>query len=399
MIKENSTPTFKDIPLVLPVPKWNSELAKAIVELEQLRVKHLGGPVPPHVFFQLKIIFQMMESLGSAHIEGNRTTLAEFVEKIIEGSDRISTDEKIKEIKNVEDAILYVEKNVRTGSPITRALISDVHKIIVDGLTPPPKGEGSHTPGYLRNIDVIITKSTHKPPEHITVASYFDELLEFVNKPVDSHNDLLLTAIAHHRMTWIHPFDNGNGRLVRVFTYALLIKQGFKVQTGRILNPTAIFCLNRDRYTTMLRGADTGEDQTALDWCSYVLDGLRREIEKIDNLLDRNFLNTHVLKPTLSFALERKQITDREFKILSFIIEKMDMTIKSSDIDRILETKLSSVARSRIIKALRDKEMLVPLKEDGRIYTMGFVNNYLLRGVFKALEQEGFVPASLNKNG
>ena len=40
--------------------------------------------------------------------------------------------------------------------------------------------------------------------------------------------------------------------------------------------------------------------------------------------------------------------------------------------------------------------MLIPLKPKGRVYTIGFANNYLLRGVAYVLEQNGFVPKSLN---
>jgi len=41
--------------------------------------------------------------------------------------------------------------------------------------------------------------------------------------------------------------------------------------------------------------------------------------------------------------------------------------------------------------------MLIPLKAKGRIYTIGFANNYLLRGVMHVLEKNGFIPESLNK--
>ena len=71
------------------------------------------------------------------------------------------------------------------------------------------------------------------------------------------------------------------------------------------------------------------------------------------------------------------------------------MTLKSSDLNRIIG-KESAVQRSRIIKRLKDKGMLRPLKESGRVYTIGFVNNYLLRGVVKSLEDNNFVPKSLN---
>lgn len=387
---------FKDIPLKIYEPEWGSQLASTIVELEKLRVKKLGGPVPPYIFFQLKDIFQMMESLGSARIEGNHTTLAEFVEKIIDQEPKNTKDESLREIFNIERAIEFIENNIKENGQITRAHISEIHKIIVDGLTPPLQGEGSRYPGELRPIDVQIKGSLHVPPEVIKVPEYFEELISFVNQETDPQNDLLLTALSHHRMAWIHPFDNGNGRLIRMFTYALLIKQGFKVRDGRILNPTAIFCMDRNKYYEMLSLADTGEKEKVLQWCLYVLDGLRKEIEKIDNLLDLKYMTENILLPSIAYALDRQLITKREFDILSAVVKSKTMTIKSSDLDLIIGQE-SSVQRSRILKKLKDKEMLRPLPGKSRVYTIGFVNNYLLRGIFHVLEINGFVPPSLNK--
>ncbi|MBK9184423.1 MAG: Fic family protein [Ignavibacteria bacterium] len=48
-------------------------------------------------------------------------------------------------------------------------------------------------------------------------------------------------AIAHHRCAAIHPFRNGNGRVVRLLTYAMLIRDGYRIDQGRIINPTAVF--------------------------------------------------------------------------------------------------------------------------------------------------------------
>lgn len=387
---------FKEIPLKIYEPTWGSALAGTIVELEKLRVKELGGPVPPYIFFQLKDIFQMMESLGSARIEGNHTTLAEFVEKIIDQIPKDTKEESIREIFNIERAIKFIEDNVIEGGKITRAHISEIHKIIVDGLTPPPFGEGSRYPGDLRPINVGIQGSAHVPPDKIKVPDYFDELITFVNTEVGAQNDLLVTALSHHRMAWIHPFDNGNGRLIRMFTYALLIKQGFKVHNGRILNPTAIFCMDRSQYYKNLGLADTGEKDKVLEWCLYVLGGLKEEIEKIDRLLDLKYMTETILIPALAYALERQLITKREFDILSALVKSKSMIIKSSDLDAIIGEE-SVVQRSRILKRLKDKEMLRPVPGKSRVYTIGFVNNYLLRGIFYVLEKNGFVPPSLNK--
>src|SRR6266481_3030099 len=382
---------FKDIPLKIYEPTWGSHLAGTIVELEKLRVKELGGPVPPYIFFQLKDIFQMMESLGSARIEGNHTTLAEFVEKIIDQIPKDTKEESIREIFNIERAIKFIEDNVAEGGKITRAHISEIHKIIVDGLTPPPYGEGSRYPGDLRPINVGIQGSSHVPPDKVKVPDYFEELVTFVNAEVGAQNDLLVTALSHHRMAWIHPFDNGNGRLIRMFTYALLIKQGFKVHNGRILNPTAIFCMDRNQYYKNLGLADTGEKEKVLEWCLYVLGGLKEEIEKIDRLLDLKYMTETVLIPSLAYAFERQLITKREFDILGSLVKSKSMTIKSSDLDAIIGEE-SAVQRSRILKRLKDKEMLRPVPGKSRVYTIGFVNSYLLRGIFYVLEKNGFVP-------
>lgn len=394
--KSENRPRFKDIPLKLYNPKWDSKLATTIIELEKLRVKKLGGPVPPYIFFQLKDIFQKFESLGSARIEGNNTTLAEFVEKIIEDPSGKAKDERMKEIYNIERAIEFIEENIKDDTKFDRAIISEIHKIVVGGLTPPPAGEGSCFPGQLRPVNVSIKHSGHIPPDKTKVQDYFDELLGFVNKSIETQYHLLAIALSHHRMAWIHPFDNGNGRMVRMFTYALLIKQGFQVKTGRILNPTAIFCMDRDRYYKMLSLADSGEENKVIEWCSYVLEGLQKEIEKIDKLLDLNYIIDSILLPMLNYALERQLITKSEYSILVAVVRSKNMTIRSSDLESIIGQE-SSVQRSRILKRLRDKRMIFPAKnEKGRIYTIGFYNNYLLRGLAEVLEKNNFVPSSLN---
>jgi Fic family protein len=385
-----------EISVQLFEPTWGSSLATAIIELEKLRIKALGGPVPPYIFFQLKDIFHILESLGSARIEGNQTTLSEFVESVISSPNKEKADEGLQEIKNIERAIDFIESNIGKDTVFNRALISQIHKILVEGLNLPPNGEGSRYPGALRPINVTISGSKHVPPDQIKVPDYFDALMDFVNKETISQNHLLITAIAHHRMAWIHPFDNGNGRLIRMFTYAMLIKQGFQVKSGRILNPTAIFCIDRDRYYEKLALADSGEKEGVLDWCLYVLEGLRQEIEKIDKLLDLSYMTINILIPVLDYALEREHITKREYSILLAVVKSPTMSIKSADLEGVIGSE-SSVQRSRIIKRLKDKKMLFPLKGNGRVYTIGFANNYLLRGVMDVLERNGFIPAFLSR--
>lgn len=380
----------------IPEPAFGSELNTVIVELEKLRIKPLYGSVPPYVFFQLKEIFQALESLGSTRIEGNRTTVSEYAEKIIAGV-KPDKDESMREIVNIDKAIDFIEKNITQGTPITRATLSEIHKIVVEGLTPPPAGEGSKSPGAYRKHKVDILNSEVETTEHLLVPAESEEMFSFINGEYATQYHLLVMALAHHRFTVVHPFDNGNGRVVRMLTYAQLLQQGFSVKSGRILNPTAIFCDNRDNYYDMLARADEGTDEALLDWCLYVLKGLAREIEKIDNLLNRTYLRDEILIPMLDRSLKNKYITDDEFTLLQYVVLRSeDMTIRAGDLEKLLGVK-SSVQRSRIIGRLLEKQMLKPIEEGGRIYTISFFGNYLFREVTQLLIEKDFVPASLNQ--
>ncbi len=377
-------PQFKHYPLALVEPDFNSALTDLIIELNHLKKKRLGGTTPPKVFFNLKDIFHMLESIGSARIEGNNTSLIEYIETKLEENTDVPLG--IKEIQNIESAMDFIEKNIKNHS-INRAFVSEIHKIVVNELPAPPKGEGDRTPGQYRKLNLKITKSQHLPPDCSLVESYMEELFDFINKNDGSKFDLLKIAIAHHRFVWIHPFGNGNGRTVRLFTYAMLIKLGFNVDTGRIINPTAVFCNHRNNYYQFLAMADTGTKSGILSWCEYVLHGLKEEIEKIDKLLDYDYLAKEILGPTITYSIGRQYITEIESKILRKAIEKK--TIKSNDLKDIFPEKHSAEV-SRQIRKLVDKKMLD--RVDSRTYVISFGHSYLLRGVIKILGEKEFLP-------
>lgn len=128
------------------------------------------------------------------------------------------------------------------------------------------------------------------------------------------------------------------------------------------------------------------------------LKGLFNEIEKIDRLLDLNYMTNDLLLPALAYVLDRKYITPREFEILRSVVKNEDMILKSADLNSVIGQE-SPPQRSRILKGLREKDMLfAPFKENGRLYTIGFANNYLLRGIIHILQEKNFIPEFLSKS-
>lgn len=382
-------PTFTHHDLELLNPSFDSDLVDVLSELEHLRRLRLEGDTPPAVFYQLKSLFHTLESLGSARIEGNHTTLADYIDSKVDGT--VQDTDPLREVANIEKAMDYIEQVMTPGAALTEQMIRELHAMTVNDLA----REGDKTPGAYRNGSVRISQSDHLPPDFIQVQAYMQELVEFVNHEDAPKYDLMKVALAHHRFGWIHPFGNGNGRVVRLLTYALLMKYGFNLSTGgRVLNPTAVFCNDRERYYAMLATADKGTKEGLEQWCTYVLEGIRDELEKVDHLTDYAYLSKYILVPAVAFARERKWITGTEEAVLSAAIKSK--VVKSADIASVLPQQ-SSNQRTYLIKKLVDQGMLLPINAGARQYTIGFSNNYLIRGVIKSLWDEGFIPEPLEK--
>ena len=378
---------FKSYPLRLLAPSFDSPLTGLIMELDHLRKQQLDSTTPAYLFYQLKRLFHLFESVGSARIEGNNTTVAEYIETKIEGetaSPRV--DEGIQEIANIELAMGYIEEYIGSGYPINETFLKAIQQIIVQDLG----REGDMYAGAYRPANVRIANSSHCPPESNLVPVYMEELFSFLRDDASFQFDLIKVALAHHRLVWIHPFNNGNGRTVRLFTYALLLHYKFGVDIAdRIINPTAIFCSDRDRYYQMLSEADSGEENKLLAWCEYVLSGLKVEIEKVKRLCDYDYVQRRILMPALDQALEREHITDMEHKILVIAVKKKEL--QSADLQELFEHK-SAATRSAAIKKLVNQGMLCPFDNNKRKYYLQFRNNFLLRSIMQALDKEGFLP-------
>jgi len=374
----------KEFKLRLVSPSFDSELTDCLIELNHLKKLKLQGTTAPWIFFQLKNIFHILESVGSARIEGNRTTISEYIERKIENDERSS--ERFSEIANVEAAMDFIEESISEGTEFTHHFIKLLHQLVVGELS----DEGDRTPGAYRTWNVEISKSAHTPPDHIQVQSFMDEFLEFINQDGADKYDLLKTAIAHHRFTWIHPFGNGNGRVVRLLTYALMIKYGFNVKDGKIINPTAVFCNDRDKYYEHLSEADLGTDESLLNWCDYVLSGILEEVTKVNKLLDFDFLYKNILVPTIKLGAERGYLNKAEAKVLNIGILKQ--SFKATELDEAFEG-LTSRQKTHLIAKMKESGFIRPLKENGRTYCVSFMNNFLMRSLIQVLEKENFIPA------
>jgi len=79
--------------------------------------------------------------------------------------------------------------------------------------------------GELRPGEVSVGR--HLAPARTKLPEFLRRFADFYGPLVTSNPDTLIAAAAaHHRLTWIHPFLDGNGRVARLFTLAWFIKAG-----------------------------------------------------------------------------------------------------------------------------------------------------------------------------
>ncbi len=80
-------------------------------------------------------------------------------------------------------------------------------------------------PGELRKHEVVVGR--HYPPDVAALDTFLARFSEaYAPERLKPIEQIVATAASHHRLAWIHPFTDGNGRVARLFTDAYLRRIG-----------------------------------------------------------------------------------------------------------------------------------------------------------------------------
>jgi Fic family protein len=66
-------------------------------------------------------------------------------------------------------------------------------------------------------------------------------------------DQILAAAAAHHRLLWIHPFLDGNGRVARLMSHAMLLET---LNTGGVWSVARGLARNEQQYKSLLMACD-----------------------------------------------------------------------------------------------------------------------------------------------
>lgn len=211
------------------------------VMLDQFR------PLPGIAVSKIKEALTIEWTYNSNSIEGNTLNLRETQMVLQEGiTIKGKSLREHFEAKNHEKAIDYLYHIVNDNYILRSIDILSLHGLVLRSIE-------DEFAGRIRNGGVRISGANFIPPNANKVSDLLDELIDFVNENPLHLNAIELATIFHHKLVYIHPFFDGNGRTVRLAMNLLLMREGF---------PPAIILKNdRKKYYDALNLANKGNYQ------------------------------------------------------------------------------------------------------------------------------------------
>jgi Fic family protein len=171
----------------------------------------------------------------SNKIEGNTLTYGDTLQYLKTGL--LNPKKPGKDYIDIKHHQEVLDKIFSTyNEPISEALIKNIHYQL---LRSPDQWncESFYSPGVYKIRDNYVIEESGKlhkflPSEQVpeamkNLASEINVLLEEADLNEMSKHPVNIAAYFHHKFINIHPFEDGNGRVVRIFSNVILLKNGF----------------------------------------------------------------------------------------------------------------------------------------------------------------------------
>lgn len=267
----------------------------------------LSGQLNPLVRDSLGDLVRSMNCYYSNLIEGHNTHPRD-IERAL--ATDFSSDLEKRNLQLEAKAHIEVQQLIdrsETPQPTTSSeFIRWLHREFCDRLPPEllvvtsPDGSvrQSVQPGAFRTGNVQIGK--HVPPSAAVIPLFLQRFSEAYDpERLSKYRQIIAIAASHHRLLWIHPFYDGNGRVTRLMSHAFLQQLG----VGSSLWSVSRGLARRSReYKSLLQDADAprhddldGQGNLTLKglkrFCQFFLEVCIDQVEFMGSLLEaENFL-------------------------------------------------------------------------------------------------------------
>ncbi len=289
-------------------PTRTSELEDLACELIAVSAQ-LEGRLAPVVLTEIASLLRVVNSYYSNLIEGHNTHPVD-IERAMQSD---YSDDQDKRDLQLESLIhIEVQKKIAQRlqtEPITNVASAEflcwLHQEFYESLPERlrwAQGDGDERvwveAGKLRQRNVRVGRHIAPVPESLGA---FLNRFEQVFDPAAMHGvrPLIALAAAHHRLMWIHPFLDGNGRVARLFTDAYLHR--IPLRGFGLWNVSRGLARRRDDYRKYLAAADAQRagdldgrgnlsDRALTEFCRFFLEVCLDQATYMNGLLGLNHL-------------------------------------------------------------------------------------------------------------
>jgi len=278
----------------------------------------------------------VLEAHHTTHIEGTQLTL-EQSEQLLKGQTPANTNpDDARELVNYRDAFNLVADYLDNDSPVTEALIREIHKRLVKGV----RGN-SAAPGEYRKIQNYVVNSktgetVYTPPPVYEIQRMMQELVDYINRTRDVH-PVFVSGIAQFQLVHIHPFLDGNGRSARLLSTLCLYRKGYDFK--RLFTISEYYDRNRSDYYKAIQSVrENNTDMTG--WLEYFTHALSEQMQEIKTK-GEVVIRTDVLG-------KRHNLSERQQKAVQYVLQNGELTIKE------FEELCGDVNRRTLQRELKD---------------------------------------------
>lgn len=207
-----------------------TDLLDKALDLER-KASRLAGLTAPGVARVVEEHVRAINSYYSNLIEGNNTKPWE-IRQAAEGNysaDPARRDLQLESVAHMRVQAWLADQDIDRATLCSADFLREIHRVFYKGMparmlmvkNDETGEEVSLMPGEFR--DRLVKVGTHVPPEAHDLSGFMRRFEQaYGTQPLHGLIPVIAAMAAHHRLTWIHPFLDGNGRVARLFTDAYL---------------------------------------------------------------------------------------------------------------------------------------------------------------------------------
>jgi Fic family protein len=324
--------------------------------------------MPQSMLASLANLVRAMNCYYSNLIEGHYTHPVD-IERALKNE--YSKDARKRDLQLEALAHIAVQKWIDGGGLKGRAATTDgireVHhrfcELLPDDLLcvedPATKERTQVVAGELRRKDVVV--GAHIAISPGAVPRFLDRF-EQVYARLNKTDSIVGAAAAHHRLLWIHPFIDGNGRVARLMSHAMMLDT---LDTGAVWSVARGLARNVDSYKRYLAACDLPRrndlygrgnvsEESLAGFTEFFLRTCVDQVEFMESLMQPDRLRARILV-WAEEEIRLKKLPSRSGNVLEAVLYRGELP--RGDAHSVVGT--AERQASRVVSALIERGVLI----------------------------------------